>query len=118
MARIIWRDKEFRKRIEEQCLRNMETACLFLEGQIKKDISGPSPSAPGEPPGVVSGTLRRSITYEIEKRQESVIGKVGSNEEYALFLEVGTSKMAARPFLRPALAKNRRQIAQILMGEK
>jgi len=116
---VRWYGDKFRKEIETKCLQNMETACLFLEGQIKKDISqGQPPSKPGEPPHVLWGTLRRSITHEVEKSREGVIGRVGSNEEYALFLEVGTSKMAARPFLRPGLAKNRRQIAQILMGEK
>lgn len=39
---------------------------------------------------------------------------VGTNVEYAAFNELGTVKMEARPFLRPAFENNREEIKQIL----
>ena len=43
---------------------------------------------------------------------------VGSALDYAFFLEMGTSKMHARPFLRPTLAACRDAILQILATGK
>ena len=115
---VKWYGDRLKKEVEAKCLKNMGAACRFLEGEIKKDLSGPSPSSPGEPPGVVSGTLRRGVTHEVEKGPNRVVGRVGTNIEYAIPLEFGTSKMAARPFLRPGLEKNKKPIAKILTSGK
>lgn len=58
---------------------------------------------------VRTGTLKRSINRKIEKRK----AVVGSNVEYAPHVEMGTSKQAARPFLRPALEANMAKIKEI-----
>ncbi len=39
--------------------------------------------------------------------------RVGSNVEYAKYLELGTRRMAARPWLRPALAQSKAKIAAL-----
>lgn len=39
---------------------------------------------------------------------------VGTNVEYAPYLELGTVKMDARPFLRPAMENNSDEIEQII----
>lgn len=46
-----------------------------------------------------TGRFRNSATYKEQK--DSVI--IGSNVEYAPFLELGTSRMKARPTLKPAV---------------
>ena len=48
---------------------------------------------------VDTGRLRNSITHQQESENVEVIG---TNVEYAPYVELGTSKMSARPFLRPA----------------
>lgn len=53
-------------------------------------------SNPGAAPGVRSGQLRNSINNEKAGRLKR---EVGTNVRYAPFLEFGTSKMAARPFM-------------------
>jgi len=58
---------------------------------------------------VRTGTLKRSITRRIEKRRAFV----GSNVEYAPYVEMGTSRMAAKPYLRPALEANMDRIKEI-----
>lgn len=61
-------------------------------------------SAPGDPPAVNTGRLRQSITaLQISPGR----WRVGTNVEYAIFLEWGTRKMAPRPFMRPAVEKSR-----------
>ena len=52
---------------------------------------------------VDTGRLRSSITHEVGGDPEGIVARVGTNVEYAPHLEYGTSRMKARPFLRPAL---------------
>lgn len=66
---------------------------------------------------VDTGRLRASITHEVEKTKNEIIGRVGSNVEYAIPQEYGTSKMSAHPYLRPALEKNKGKIKQLLGGK-
>jgi hypothetical protein len=41
--------------------------------------------------------------------------RVGARAEYASYVEFGTSRMAARPFIRPAVDYNARDIARAFM---
>ena len=60
---------------------------------------------------VQTGTLKRSITHEFRGKHTVA---VGSNVEYAPYVELGTSKMTAKPYLRPALEANRKEIRKLL----
>jgi HK97 gp10 family phage protein len=65
------------------------------------------PSKPGEPPNEDTGTLRAKI----ETTQPSpLVVEVRSNAPYAVALELGTSKMAARPYMHPAVANKREEV--------
>lgn len=48
---------------------------------------------------VDTGRLRNSITHQQMSENTEVIG---TNVEYAPYVELGTHKMGARPYLRPA----------------
>ena len=50
------------------------------------------------------GALQASIQKTIENKTGKSIGQVWTDSPYAKYLEYGTSRMAARPFMRPALA--------------
>jgi hypothetical protein len=52
---------------------------------------------------VDTGRLRASIAWRIERDAIGLHAKVGSNVAYAAYVEFGTRRMAARPYLRPAL---------------
>jgi HK97 gp10 family phage protein len=60
-------------------------------------------SAPGSPPAVDLGALRNSI----QTRVSGTSGVVFTNIHYAIYLEMGTRKMGARPFMAPAAEKVR-----------
>lgn len=52
---------------------------------------------------VDTGRLRNSITHQVID-EESVA--IGTNVEYAIYQELGTSKMKAQPYLRPAVVEH------------
>lgn len=56
---------------------------------------------------VDTGRLRSSVTHETGKDQQGPVARVGTNVEYGPFVELGTSRMTAKPFLRPALGAAR-----------
>ena len=89
---------------------------------------------------VDTGLLRNSITYALggespavsvyydnkmekvgeyegsapDDEEHEVTVYIGTNVHYAPYNELGTVKMTARPFLRPAMENNKREIEQIL----
>ena len=78
----------------------------WIEGRLNdarnhfiSNASGPSPSAPGAWPGVISGRLIGSIDYQAAGRE----GELFSEVDYAGYLTTGTSRMEARKMLPDAL---------------
>jgi len=81
----------------------VERACRLVEADAKKD-------AP-----VDTGRLRASIRIEVERIEKDIVeGKVGTNVNYARYVEFGTSKQSAQPYLRPALRNNFKEIVAII----
>jgi HK97 gp10 family phage protein len=69
------------------------------------------PSAPGEPPNQDTGVLANNIeTVSVSPLKV----EVSSNAPYAAALEFGTSKMGARPYMKPATAKKRREVIDLV----
>lgn len=68
-------------------------------------------SKPGDPPNIDTGRLVNSIKWEVDENALSAV--VGTNLEYGTHLEFGTTKMAARPWLGPALRENQRSILRL-----
>jgi len=68
-------------------------------------------SLPGEAPNQDSGVLSSNI----ETNQVApLIVEVSSRAPYAAYLEFGTSKMAARPYMKPARDKNVKFVQQVV----
>jgi len=79
--------------------------------EIVNDIKlsfGTSPSAPGDPPGVDTGALRASMRWERGGQFQRI---VYDGVEYGVYLEYGTSKMSARPFISPVFFEWQRKLA-------
>lgn len=61
---------------------------------------------------VDSGNLVGSITHEVDAGNNTV--HIGTNVEYAPYVELGTSLQKAQPFLRPAASEHGAQYRQVL----
>lgn len=79
---------------------------FYKHGNVLRQSSGP-----GEPPMSQTGRLVNSITAYAGGDGEAFTVAGRGTVKYAAFLEFGTSKMAARPFMFPALEKSRAWIA-------
>lgn len=106
MAELKWYGDKAIKNMDQAISVALEASALLVEGQAKA-ICPVGKYPPGS--GRVGGNLRNSITHEVEKKE----ARVGTNVEYAPFVELGTVKMAAQPYLNPALEKNKGNIKKI-----
>ena len=70
-------------------------------------------SAKGEPPASDTGFLVSNITSSVRKQGTSVVGQIVAAAPYAPWLEFGTSTIEKRPFMQPALERNRPKIKRI-----
>jgi len=100
---------------------------LIVEGHAKKSIASGSPSgrtytrgavshtasSAGQPPATDTGFLVNNITSRVKTEGNEVIGQIIASAPYAKPLEFGTSSMSPRPFMQPALNKNRARIKRI-----
>ena len=68
-------------------------------------------SAPNQPPASDTGFLASNITMDVDvKANGTVVGQIISSAPYSKHLEFGTVNMTERPFMQPALEKNKRKI--------
>lgn len=65
-------------------------------------------SRPGNPPNTDTGRLVGSIEFDYD--QDTNSAQVGTNLDYGAWLEFGTSTIAARPWLKPAFDKHKKEI--------
>jgi HK97 gp10 family phage protein len=77
----------------------------------------PSPSKPGEPPRKRSGWLQRNVVYQIDKSALSARVGVTANARYGLYQELGTSRMAARPWLASTAREMAPRLAKLFAEE-
>lgn len=64
--------------------------------------------------GVAS--LTAAVDGVADRWGTSVTYSVGSNVEYSIHVEYGTSRMAAQPYLRPAAEQTRRELPAIVQS--
>ncbi len=111
---FIWRGSAVQQAIRGHTAKLVEAAAIIVENRAKELITEPYPpaSAPGQPPHRRTGRLRASISHSAVD-QSTLTVRVGTNVKYGMYLELGTRKMAARPWLRPALAQSKAKIAAL-----
>ena len=68
---------------------------------------------------VDTGNLRASLKHEREDKHTEVVGAFNESApykkvDYAKFVELGTSRMRAQPFLRPAAENHTREYVKIM----
>ena len=82
--------KEFLNAMEKAIENGLYIIGMTAEGHAKKEITRQK--------AVDTGRLRNSITFVTE--EDAVY--IGTNVEYAPYVELGTVKMSPRPYLKPA----------------
>lgn len=68
----------------------------------------PTPSSPGEPPAIITSTLRASVRVGTPRRLGFGAYElmVGPTVEYARVQELGGGNLPARPYMAPALEES------------
>jgi HK97 gp10 family phage protein len=84
------RTEAVKKAVADTVTKALTEAALIIEGAAKNL----SP--------VDTGNLKGSITQKVDGSE----ARIGTNVEYSPYVEYGTSKMAAQPYLRPAVDNN------------
>ena len=74
-------------------------------------------STPITNPGGAHGNLRRSLTPSVDGNKNVAEGAVSTNVEYAPYVEFGTRKMRAQPYLRPAVRIVKPKIDNLVINE-
>lgn len=148
-VRLKWHGDKVKRAVRSELRKNMTVAVEWLDRQIATrtltgqrsgrtysqffyiDQSGqlrafgerPShtASAPGEAPARDDGTLASSIASMVRGGTlKPIVGFVGTNLIYGLFLELGTEGPAAtggmepRPWLMPTVRENRDELTRII----
>ena len=124
-VRLDWNGPACQREIQALIKRGLYSAGLLVQRRAKELLSvsgtgggkgkkrkrkyGSEPSAPGEPPRKQRGTLRASVSVDADDKE----CRVGTNLKYGLYLELGTRKLKARPWLRRALAETESKIKPI-----
>ena len=96
-----------RKTAVESIQRGVKTGETYKKYNPKRTHTA---SAAGQPPATDTGFLVQNITTDVRSQGTKVIGEIIASTPYAKALEFGTRKMAARPYLNPALRKNKKKI--------
>jgi HK97 gp10 family phage protein len=76
------------------------------DGEVAKDLQRRALQVERAAKGlcpVDTGRLRSSINNEIGQDGEGLVAIIGTNVEYAPYVELGTSRMEPQAFLLPAL---------------
>lgn len=113
-------DRLRRMRNTEQLVRGLYLAGQEIEIEAERSITEGSvsgknhvPSLPGQPPNQDTGVLAGNIETTIEAQSPPTV-HVTSRAPYAAFLEFGTSRMAERPYMRPAAQKKKGEAIAII----
>lgn len=114
--------------------RRLEAAGLLLVGEVKRDLStgqdfrwsvprkpgskprkvGLDPAPKGQPPHLLDGLLRNSVSHEVRVfAKKRAVLRVGAFVKYAKRHELGF-----HPFLRPALFRNAARVHRIVADGK
>ena len=100
MSRMEWYGDDVTRAVKQKLPWAVREACVIVQGAAK--VLSP----------VDTGALKGSITIEPINEYS---GKVGpAMDPYDIFVEMGTRKMAAQPYMRPAADNNRKRVADML----
>jgi len=124
-------DRKYPDKWEKAMDRALPTIGLFVQGEaMVRAPVGKYPKGSGR----VGGRLRGSLTYATSRAQNRTRNPalptdavkrpyskeevwVGTNVEYAPYVEYGTKRMKKQPYLRPAMDENGDRILELYQRE-
>ena len=133
MARVVfteWNPMAVINMAKSVSRRNLEQASQMLIEKIKDSMHSAKSgrrygfhiaSAEGETPAILTADLINALEYKISDEGGELVSRIGVNVDsdengYAVYLELGTSKMGERSYLRRTLFQNEDEIRRILSG--
>lgn len=96
--------------LDDAINRALEAIGMQVENYATKELEKPKEHASAPKgkdiirPNVDTGRLVNSITHQVSPDEEAVY--VGTNVEYAAYVELGTQKSRAYPYLKPAVTEH------------
>lgn len=101
--------------LKQATVRGLEAVGGKAEKYAKDELSKPKVHKNGDVrPNVITGRLRDSISHEVVNKGRGQTVHIGTAVEYAPFVELGTRKSPAYPFLKPAIEKHADEYREIL----
>jgi len=140
-----WRGDQFNRHLRRATASGLKRAGSFLHSKCREEVSSPNtgtrkrrkrdtavgpkgssytvygqPSRPGQPPRVRTGTGRSEIVREYNGNDRNPAVRVGVTRKgiYMFYLELGTRRIKARPWLLATLMKFRRRIGELAASGK
>jgi len=119
VAVIDWRGDEVIAAVDGMAAERLDSAAILVVATAKASLNKPKSgkpgpkrrrSAPGEAPATQDDILRNSIGRDAPSQ---LTRRVGTSQDYGLFLELGTRTIAARPWLEVALWANADKIKRL-----
>jgi hypothetical protein len=114
---LVYKWPKVKRKLDAILQERLLTAAELVRSQVVRNISlhftrTEGPSRPGQFPHRDYGRLAAS--YYVTFFRGELASYVASDLAYAYWLEVGTSKMAARPHLRPTMMAMRTTVHKVL----
>ena len=102
--------------LQKATIRGLEACGAKAESYAKQELSKPKAHKDGTVrPNVITGRLRNSISHTLGSNVGSNIKVyIGSNVSYAPYVELGTRKAPAYPYLKPAATEHTSEYREIL----
>ena len=135
MSKLIWENWQPElviKSIEVNAYDRLERVCermiKLIRASMKETKTGRTyyldgmkhiAAADGETPAIRLKTLYEALEYRIEKVGGNLVATIGVNLDsddigYAMYLEIGTQYMGAKPYLRNTFFENDNEMKKIL----
>ncbi len=96
---------EYLKRTNEKDFRDRKSGRLYRI-RVRGEMINHRASAPGEAPARLTGALEKTIKTKTSGFTQMDYSAGGGRVNYAGFLEDGTRKMAARPYMIKSIREN------------
>lgn len=141
-GKLKWRGKELERRLRKATADGIVRAGTYYHAKCREAVSKPNtgvrvpvkrqtpggnktsrtiypnPSRPGEPPRLRTGFGQRNIVVNHDRKKIRTRVGVTRNGMYMIYLELGTRRVARRPWLVKTLRDNQRIIGLLASSGK